>query len=222
MSSRIKRCVAVLAVMVYTAESLSSSSLSSRQSVLSISTSSPSSTTRIRKAVRTPLRECTVLYNSEIDPGFDKNELNDELEDDDDDDNNNDTGEDSPRSLVASPLSQMPAEDDEQAPIYRGPFSRNDQWLEDATEEMLDVNRVPLGSLSEDDVESIVGLMAAWVRRRSVDAALTVEQLLKRVVDDMRAHNPVCVTTKMYTIVSSGDEKGRWSWCQQTVNSWVS
>jgi hypothetical protein len=75
--------------------------------------------------------------------------------------------------------------------------------LEEATQEMLDVTRVPLGSLSQDDVESIAGLMAAWVRRRSVDAALTVEQLLKRVVDDMRAQNPdVFVTARMYTIVS--------------------
>jgi hypothetical protein len=75
--------------------------------------------------------------------------------------------------------------------------------LEEATEDMLDTKRLPFGSLSEDDVESIAGLMAAWVRRRSVDAALTVEQLLKRVVDDMRAQNPdVFVTTKMYTIVS--------------------
>lgn len=152
-----------------------------------------------------------VLYSSEIDPGFDnKNKLEDGLEhDDDNDDGNNadlddnDGNEDTTRSRVASPLSQMPAEDDEQAPIYRGPFSRNDKWLEEATQAMLDVNKVPLGSLSEDDVESIVGLMAAWVRRRSVDAALMVEQLLKRVVDDMRAHNPdVFVTTRMYTIVS--------------------
>lgn len=104
-------------------------------------------------------------------------------------------------SVMASPLSQLPSEEEEA--LYRGVFSRKKRWLEEATEEMLDLEALPLGSLSEDDVESITGLMAAWVRRRSLDAALIVEKLLKRVVDDMRVQNPdVHVTTRMYAIVS--------------------
>jgi hypothetical protein len=102
-------------------------------------------------------------------------------------------------SFMASPLSQLRS--DEVEALYRGPFSRHEQWLEQATEEVLNLE---IGSLREDDAESITGLMAAWVRRRSVNAALEVEKLLKRVVDDMRAHNPeVYVTNRMYTIVSS-------------------
>ena len=98
-----------------------------------------------------------------------------------------------------SPLSQLPSEEEED--LFRGPFSRNEKWLEDATEEFLDAERIPIGTLTEDDVQSIVGLMAAWVRRRSVNAALTVEQLLKRVVDDMRNGNrDVFVSNRMYTI----------------------
>ena len=105
-------------------------------------------------------------------------------------------------SSMASPLSQIPSEEDEN--FYRGSFFQGDQWLESSTEEMLDPEKVPLGSLSVDDVESIVGLMSAWVRRRSVEAAQVVEQLLKRIVDDMRAGNPqVHVSARLYTIVSS-------------------
>jgi hypothetical protein len=101
-----------------------------------------------------------------------------------------------------SPLSQLP--DDEEYHNMKVPFVKNEKWLEEATDEFLDKSIIPLGALNQDDVESITGLMAAWVRRRSVDAALVVEQLLKRVVDDMRANNPdVHVTSRMYTIVSN-------------------
>ena len=92
---------------------------------------------------------------------------------------------------------------DELLDIAPPAFERNQQWLEEATAELLDLNIFPMGTLTPDDVESISGLMAAWVRRRSVDAALTVEELLKRVVDDLRAGNrSIKVTTRMYTIVS--------------------
>jgi hypothetical protein len=101
-------------------------------------------------------------------------------------------------TFMASPLSQLRSDEDEA--LYRGPFSRNENWLENATQDILNLE---IGSLREDDVDSITGLMAAWVRRRSVNAALAVERLLKRVVDDMRAQNPeVHVTARMYTIVS--------------------
>jgi hypothetical protein len=83
------------------------------------------------------------------------------------------------------------------------PFARNEQWLEDATDDFLDEQIYPTGSLAEDDLESINALMVAWARRRSTEAALTVEKLLKRVVDDMHAGNErVHVHTRMYTHVS--------------------
>jgi pentatricopeptide repeat protein len=80
-------------------------------------------------------------------------------------------------------------------------YERNQKWLEEATAELMDLKTFPIGTLTPDDVESIVGLMSAWVRRRSVDAALVVEELLKRVVDDLRAGNrSIKVTTRLYTI----------------------
>ena len=83
------------------------------------------------------------------------------------------------------------------------PYERNQKWLEEATAKLLDLRISPFGSLTPDDVESIAGLMVAWARRRSVDSALMVEELLKRVIDDLRAGNPsIKVTTRMYTIVS--------------------
>jgi len=126
---------------------------------------------------------------------------------DDDDNDDDDGGEidiDFSDSFLASPLSQAYGEDSEASESwFPGSLSHQERWLEDATRDTLDVEKVPLGSLTEDDVESIAGLMAAWVRRRSMDAALAVEQLLKRVVDDMRVGNTdIRVTTRMYTIVS--------------------
>ena len=83
-------------------------------------------------------------------------------------------------------------------------FTRNPAWLEEATLDFLDEEVFPIGKLTEDDVESVLGLMAAWARKRSVDAALTVERLLKRVVDDIRyGNNPVVrVNTRFYSYVS--------------------
>lgn len=86
---------------------------------------------------------------------------------------------------------------------YLGSYARNEEWLEEATTTVLDLEQLPLGSLTPEDVSSISGLMSAWVKRCSVEACLTVEQLLKRVVDDMRVNNPdAYVTARMYTIVS--------------------
>lgn len=93
---------------------------------------------------------------------------------------------------------------DERLDIAPTALERHHQWLEMATAELLDLNTFPMGTLTPDNVESISGLMAAWVRRRSVDAALMVEELLKRVVDDLRAGNrSIKVTARMYTIVSA-------------------
>jgi hypothetical protein len=78
---------------------------------------------------------------------------------------------------------------------------RNERWLEDATDKLLDLSTLPLGSLTENDVLSITGLMVRWSRRKSIEGAIAVERLLKRVVDDMRAGNQdVHVSTRMYTI----------------------
>lgn len=121
--------------------------------------------------------------------------------DDEDNDDDVDSGDDS--HVMASPLSQLPSEDGEGEHLYRGSFTKNERWLEDATDEFLDIEKIPIGALAQSDVQSMIGLMAAWVRRRSVEAALIVEQLLKRVVDDIRAGNPdVHVNARMYTIVS--------------------
>lgn len=87
---------------------------------------------------------------------------------------------------------------------YLGSYARNAEWLEQATKTVLDPEKLPLGSMTPDDVSSISGLMSAWVKRCSVEACLTVEQLLKRIVDDMRANNPdAYVTARMYTTVST-------------------
>ena len=124
----------------------------------------------------------------------------DTIHDDEDDDIMSD-------SFLASPLSQAVfSEEEEKDSWYPGSFSRNENWLEEASEALLDLEKVPLGSLTEEDVLSIAGLMAAWVRRRSLEAALSVEKLLKRVVDDMRAGNSdIHVTARMYTIVGQSN-----------------
>ena len=81
--------------------------------------------------------------------------------------------------------------------------ARDRKWLEKATEDIMDDEQYPIGELSQDDIDSITGLMVAWVRRRSVQAGLAVERLLVRVVEDMRAKNPVAQTTaRMYALVS--------------------
>lgn len=104
-------------------------------------------------------------------------------------------------------------EDDPRSTSRGNNFARNERWLEDATEKFLDLSTIPLGRLAEDDVVSITGLMIAWSRRRSLEAALIVEQLLKRIVDDMRAGNrDVHVSTKTYTVAieawGKSDEAG--------------
>lgn len=74
-------------------------------------------------------------------------------------------------------------------------------WLDRTTDFVL--HRVPLGRLTFHDVGVVHQLMAGWSRRRSVEAAITVEHLLKRVLDDYHAGNERCsVNTRMYTMVS--------------------
>ena len=74
-------------------------------------------------------------------------------------------------------------------------------WLEHTTASVLDLTHIPMGHVTNDDVETISGLMAAWARKKSDQAALKVEALLKRVVDDRNAGNSsVRVTTRMYTM----------------------
>lgn len=129
--------------------------------------------------------------------------LLDDFEEMGDDDDVDVDAEDLPLSFMASPLSQVGGDEEDQDRWYPGSFSRNENWLEEASEHLLNLEEVPLASLTEDDVESIVGIMAAWVRRRSLKAAMLVEKLLKRVVDDMRAGNTdIHMTARMYTIVS--------------------
>ena len=74
-------------------------------------------------------------------------------------------------------------------------------WLEQATSDVFDRSRIPLGLLTTDDVEHITVLMSNWAKRKSTKGALTVEMLLKRIVDDHNAGNmSVNVNTRMYTI----------------------
>jgi hypothetical protein len=102
------------------------------------------------------------------------------------------------------PTSQLTLCSDLSDDAAQHPLSRSTAWIEQATLDFLDEELYPLGKLTEYDVEAVVGLMAAWVRRRSVEAALTVERLLKRVVDDMRANtnSAAHVSTRFYTYVS--------------------
>ena len=82
-------------------------------------------------------------------------------------------------------------------------------WLEQATKDILDLSRIPLGQLTSDDIESITGLMANWAKNNKKNngnqqtqySAIQVEKLLKRVVDDHNhGNNSVKVTTRMYTM----------------------
>ena len=80
-------------------------------------------------------------------------------------------------------------------------YARDRQWLAKATEVVQDHSNYPLGHLTPEDVDKITELMGAWVKQRSVKAALSVDNLLKRVVDDMRANNHhVSVNAKMYSL----------------------
>lgn len=88
--------------------------------------------------------------------------------------------------------------------------TRAPSWLENATNDILDLSRIPLGQLTSDDIESITGLMANWAKKnkkhkitqqQSQSSAMQVETLLKRVVDDHNyGNNSVKVTTRMYTM----------------------
>lgn len=138
-------------------------------------------------------------YNPEILTGSDRAD-NDELDFSEEEDafESSIIEDDNEYNSLDSPLSQLPPEEG-----FVTRYPRDEKWLDKATDDIFDTQQFPLGTLSDTDVESIAGLMAAWVRRRSVKAALTVERLLKRVVDDMRANNEgIHVTARMYTIVS--------------------
>jgi hypothetical protein len=96
-------------------------------------------------------------------------------------------------------------EDDADVALFFRPTTYDDRNEEDhlkvSTKRILDLDFLPLGSLSECDLLAITGLMAAWARRSSVEGAVTVELLLKRIVDDMRAGNrEVGTNCRMYNI----------------------
>jgi len=130
---------------------------------------------------------------------------------------------DSGPASLDSPLSQMGREEDEEnrfsdyagyhhlrhyqssmSSADDGGYSRNEDRLEEATADVLDLHAYPTGTLTIDDCEAMSSLMAAWARRGSVHAALNVEKLLKRIVDDINAGNPAArVRTRHYTFVSS-------------------
>lgn len=84
-------------------------------------------------------------------------------------------------------------------------FPRDDEEsLRMATHNVLNPELFPIGSLTERDVDEISRLMAAWAWRRTLEAAMTVDKLLDRVIADMKVGNPAAsVDSAMYNYVSS-------------------
>jgi len=135
--------------------------------------------------------------DNETEGGYDDDEVNDSHRDGMNEKENSDTFE----AVEGSAIGKSSGRGNMQLTLQDYNSASNERWLEDATERIFDLLTVPLGSLTEDNVMSITGLMIAWSRRRSLEGALTVERLLKRVVDDMRAGNEeVQVSTKMYIV----------------------
>ncbi|KAL3916917.1 MAG: hypothetical protein SGILL_004958 [Bacillariaceae sp.] len=143
-------------------------------------------------------RKLCVLMSSDQDTTMqDKLSSDTSIDDEDDFDDTDDDEE-----IAGDDDTDVYANEDENIMFRPHNFARKEDWLEDATSEVFNPEKVPLGTLTDGDVESIVGLMVAWSRKNSMEAALTVERLLKRVVDDMHAGNTaVEVTTRMYAIV---------------------
>ena len=89
----------------------------------------------------------------------------------------------------------------------------NNNWLESTTKTVLRVyecleppkDTFPMGQLTKEDVVTISKLMVEWSRRRSgSQSPLTVERLLKRIVDDLKfGNNQIQVYKSHYTIVSA-------------------
>jgi pentatricopeptide repeat protein len=98
---------------------------------------------------------------------MDIDDTTEEEEDDDDDESENDDDESHGEHFL--PL-----------------FAHSPEWLQEATDQFFDHDIYPLGQLTESDVEIITSLMAAWAQCRSSHAAVTVERLLQRVVEDLR------------------------------------
>lgn len=88
------------------------------------------------------------------------------------------------------------ADDDSLTPAATH-FDRLDQ----NTQDILDLEFMPLGDLRQEDLSSIASLMMAWAKTKSRTGALMAERLVKRIVDDINVGNTnVKVTTRLYTI----------------------
>jgi pentatricopeptide repeat protein len=95
-------------------------------------------------------------------------------------------------------------EDHDLSPALSGFFYGQDQssLLNVTTQFLSNEQMYPLGKLSTEDVEAITGLMGAWTKQRTVDAALQIELLLKRLVDDMKAGNTdITIRTQHYVLL---------------------
>lgn len=77
-------------------------------------------------------------------------------------------------------------EDDSAAGLFQ---NYNVAWLGQATTMMLDRHEYPTGTLTDDDWKVLKRLMAEWPRQRSVAAAMTVEQLIKRAVEEVHSRD---------------------------------
>jgi len=73
--------------------------------------------------------------------------------------------------------------------------------LRQNTQDILDLEFMPLGELRQEEVASITNLMVTWAKTKNRTGALMVERLLKRIVDDINVGNTdVKVTTRLYTV----------------------
>jgi len=84
-------------------------------------------------------------------------------------------------------------------PGFNRYFTRDKVVLEQATAVFLDS---PRGALKADDLPVMAHLMEAWSQREWRDAAFVVDQLVKRIVDELRhGNNQVQMSAQLYTYV---------------------
>jgi hypothetical protein len=115
----------------------------------------------------------TQLSSTDSDASYDRLRLEDDGEEEDQD------------SLLSSELSSQTLSSTINSFSSYSPLAQvDDEWLQSATDEYLDLQLYPHGRLGSDDVQAITMLMAAWARRKG---PLQVEALLKRLVDEQRS-----------------------------------
>ena len=94
-------------------------------------------------------------------------------------------------------------EDEEQEELFS--VSTRKEYLRTATENLLNY---PAGSYHQQDIDSLKRLLITWPKKRSIEAAINVERLLKRLIDEKHA-NPNGVTVEESLYVSAIEAWGR-------------